>query len=216
MKLAIVCAAAALAFGALPAIAAAHPVLDPPGGTFPARFMGTGGSGTVRAQGFPNWLCSSSTANGEFNNSTTGTVRFTFHGCAALGAFCTSPGQPSGTIATGTSEFHLVTVNGGKVAALITPPSGGIFTTFACFGTTISVGGNGVIGAITNPGYNELSSTFTLDFNATGSVQEIQEGEEEPGTKYHLTVTKSGSTPIEASEEFEGTDTFEGGKAELT
>lgn len=212
-------ALAVVAFAAMPAMASAHPILDPPGGTFPAGFTAAGGTATLRASGQPNVVCSSSEVakgNGSFTNSTTGTVEFTFHGCNVLGLPCTTSGQSSGTITTGTSVFHLVTVNGGKAAVLITPPTGGTYATFVCAGNTIAVGGNGVIGAITKPGYNELSKTFTLDLNATGSVQEIQEDEEESGTKYHLTASKNGGTPVEASEEAEGTGTFEGGEAELT
>ena len=119
--------------------------------------------------------CTQVTGTGAFENSRTGSIELTFHGCTEniFGTSCTPPGQSSGTITTATLPFHLVTITNGEPAALITPPASGGYATYSCAGGLIhtQLSGNGVIGELTTPEFNEASNTFTVKFSGTGTTQ---------------------------------------------
>jgi len=217
MMLLAAAAVAALAFAALPALASANPTIDLSGS---GHFTASGGAAHLRTAS-TSVNCTSTTGTGDFTSSTGGNVQFLFHGCteSVFGTACTTSGQPSGTIQTESQPFELVTAKGsGDPATLITPAANGRFASFSCFGGFINivVTGNGVIGAITAPGYNESSPTFTLDLNAIGAAQEITEIEGS-ATKFGLLSSTNGGAAEAASEEAEGVGTFaEGGEGELT
>lgn len=206
-KLLLAVGMAALALTAVPGIAAANPHLDY---TEP-HFTVSGDGGVLR--GGANVTCTSMSGTGEFENGKTGTIQFTFHGCKSSGTNCTTTGQSTGTITTTTLPFHLVTVEHetGTTPAVLITPNNGHYATFKCaFGlVTAVVSGNGVIGKLTAPGFNEESNTFTVDFNAVEgtTTQEFTTivGSE---TEYSLESSINGGAPSKASEEAEGTGIF--------
>src|SRR3954452_3194300 len=155
MLLALAVVSAALF--ALPAMASAHE--NHITGATGKTFKGTGGAGSLVAEGEPTINSVSVGSSGEFTSETTGkvTLEFKESNATILGVKlpCRSAGAASGVITT-TNVFHLITVEEkeptkGKPAILVTPP----FPTLIC-GSGLSerkfqVGGNGVIGTITTP-----------------------------------------------------------------
>jgi len=114
--------------------------------------------------------CTSYSGTGSFENSTTGTLQITFHGCKSFSIFnCTTPGQTTGTIVTTELPFHVEPVEGEP--GLLISPNEGHLATFACFGIKTVVEGNGVIGTITEPGWTERTEEATLLFSQTGGAQ---------------------------------------------
>lgn len=145
---------------------------------------------------------------GNFENTTTGTLNLLFHGCTTSTIFgnlnCTSTGQPSGTIATTTLPFHLISkVSGsGTPGVLITPGTGEHFATFICGGIAErKVTGNGVIGTIISPACGVSSTTATLKFEQ--SPTGVQKHTSHTGVTYGLK-----SNGIGAAQVAEGKITF--------
>ncbi|HET6571320.1 MAG TPA: hypothetical protein VFG58_07525 [Solirubrobacterales bacterium] len=210
-------ALAALAFAALPAIASASPTVDIEGST---HFTTSGG--TALLLGSQKIHCESSTGTGEFasDEGSTGWIEFTFHGCTTtvLGfpVSCTSEGQPSRTITTTELEFHVMKHNGAPV--ILITSNEGHFASFNCSSVHVTVGGNGIIGALTAPGYNEPSNTFTVEFaEAEAGGQAITTTDETGETEWRLTAQVGSGEPKPAVEVAEGTGTFtEGGTATIT
>lgn len=182
-KTMLAAAMAAFAFAALPAFAAAQPVLDiPEGGS--GQFSLSGGASELLTES-SKVECTGVTGEGEFegNPSTTGTIEFSFTGCKSSGTSCGTEKYSTGEIETTPLTFHLVTAtdnedvtgqtqNGPVDAVLITPnepdpeTTTGHFATFRCaFGLVkVEVDGTGVIGAITDPATNGKSNTFEVEF----------------------------------------------------
>lgn len=209
MMLALVAVSAAMF--ALPAVASAgSPKID--AAKYPLSFTSAGGTSELRSATGDVVHCTSNHGKGSYATSTTGTIELTFTGCQAFGGECHSAGQPSGTITTGTSEFHNVYLTSGITTpgVLVTPPTGGVFTTFECFFgfAHIVVTGNGIIGHLEAPKCGAKSKTGTLKFGATGSSQTYKQSTA-TGTIYNLKSSKNGaSPPAEAAEVAEGTVTF--------
>lgn len=209
-------AVAALAFAALPAIASADSIDHESN-----NFTLSGGNTALRTA--KNEVsCTSVNGSGAFEagSNTTGTLEFTFHGCKAFGGLvnCQSAEQPTGTITTTSLPFHIrrVTTASGHSAAVLITPNAGHFATFKCGGlATIVVGGNGVIGQITSPGYNVPAASLTVNFGESGGQQEFRTvvGEE---TEYGLTASSNGGTPEAARQVGSGTVTPEKGQVEVT
>ncbi|HZK15359.1 MAG TPA: hypothetical protein VFC52_02055 [Solirubrobacterales bacterium] len=217
MTLVAASALAALAFAALPAIASASPTVDIEGST---HFTTTGGTSQLHTPS-KTIHCQSNTGTGNFasDSGSTGTIKLTFHGCTTkvfgFPINCTTPGQSSGTITTTELEFHVMK-NGGEPVLLITSNEGH-FATFSCAGVHVEVTGNGIIGAITNPGYEEASESFTLNFAEAGGGQALTTTDETGETEWELESSTEGGAPEEAWEVAEGTGTLtEGGMATLT
>ena len=203
-----------VAFTALPAIASATPKMDLPEDP---SFTITGPAGVLTGE--VPVECESVSGNGEFDaTGETGTVQFIFHGCTEglFGSACTTPGQPTGTIAT-TEElpFHLKTTTGDNTpAVLITPKegegtTGGHFATFECLGgfIEVKVDGNGIIGEITS-GYG-TSSTFNVRFATNEEGKQTPDHvDETPETTYHLFASINSGEPETVTEDAEGTIHF--------
>jgi hypothetical protein len=113
-----------------------------------------------------------------FHKCTTVLLGFTFN--------CTTPGQPTGTIATSTLGVHLVTIDnsGNSPGVLVTPPAGGQFAHFECAGQTFTVTGNGIIGTVTSPKCGGSSTTATVDFNRFNNEHGRQEHRSVTGVAY--------------------------------
>lgn len=198
----------ALALAALPAVASAAPTVDPASGKFPLSFTSTGGASELRTEGANPVKCLSNHGTGKYTSGTTGEITLTFTGCSFEGITCTTSGQTSGTIKTGTSVFHNVYLNSAKTTpgVLITPPTGGTFATFVCGIGTITVTGNGVLGHLQSPGCGVKGKTGTLNFSATGAIQTYRQVEE-AGTIYSLTTSIFGGSPKTSSMVAHGTVT---------
>lgn len=213
-KTLLAAAVAAFAFAAMPALAAAESV-DFSGSTH----FSVHGNTTKLVTPETSVHCETVEGTGEFTNESTGTIELTFHDCDAFGGLvkCTTSGQSSGTITT-TKElpFHIETIEGVGPVVLITP-NNGHFASFKCsFLASIVVSGSGVIGEITEPGFNEASETATLSFEQSEGVQKYTtvKGSE---TEYGLEASINSGEPEPAAQEGEGTLTFaEEGKGTIT
>jgi len=155
--------------------------------------------------------CTSFSGEGEFENTTTGWIQITFHGCKSFGLFnCTTAGAESaGTIETTILPFHVEPVNENP-GILITPEDKEgekIFTTFACFGVTTKVEGNGVIGTITSPDWTTPTTDATVVFSQTEGTQDHLTTDTS-STEYDLIANRGGSKET-AAQSGAGTITFE-------
>jgi hypothetical protein len=221
-------ALAALAFAALPAMASAAPTIH--FSTANPTFSGTFGKATLTAVGQEEIVCDGENhVNGQWttkveggkNTGTTGTIEITFTNCHVGPLPCTTSGQASGTITTGTSEFHLVYIKGFSktVGTLVTPPTGGTFAAFACtVFASVKVTGNGIIGHVSTPKCGEKSASSTTSF--TSSAKGVQTYKEVEGSAvvYSLKSSLNGGGAVEASEDIPTATTTLGGGAtgELT
>jgi len=228
---------AAFAFAALPVLAAAEPVTNNPGDPFlegakeGTKFTSAGGE--VKLTGAAGTIkCKKKTDSGEFFDPETGSIIITFHECTSpIGTACTTSEQPAGTIRTTTLPFHLKTVahqnalgeTEHRPGILITPgpnnAHGPHFATFECgFVGKIELGGNGLIGTITQPAENVASNTMTLSFTSTevGSTTQThrfvtdhqRETEGLPPIEYDLKVRLNGGETKTAALDAETTITF--------
>jgi hypothetical protein len=199
----------AFAFAALPAVASAVPTVDPASGKFPLKFTSAGGHSELRSEGAEPVTCTSNSGTGEYTNGTTGKIELTFTGCKQGSTACTSSGQLSGTITTGTSEFHNIYIEPKNTTpgVLVTPPSGGVYASFNCGIIPITVTGNGIIGDLEKPTCGTKGKTGTLNFTATGASQTYKQVET-AGTVYDLKSDLPFGITATAAEVAEGTVTF--------
>jgi hypothetical protein len=161
--------------------------------------VGSSGSSAMSLADGTTISCTSGTGSGVSTSKTTGEGSYTLHGCreqvSAFQFFCTSEGQPSGTIKLASTVGHLVYLdeNHTKPGVLATPPANGVFAKFACGGLfTVEVKGNGVLGQITSPKCGETSSKGTVVTESTShGVQKVRQVEE-TGTFYNLTASLNG------------------------
>jgi len=159
--------------------------------------------------------CKKSSASGEFFDPETGSIKLTFEECGPPNARCTTPGSPSGTITTTTLPFHLKTVEHEgeeKPGILITPGAnnehGPHFATFSCVSVgTFEVGGNGLLGTITNPGEGVASNELTISFSsaAAGSTTQTHRKVINDETEYDLKARTSGGETKTTALDFEET-----------
>ncbi len=155
--------------------------------------------------------CTSNTAAGEYENTTTGkNLVLTFHGCevAKSGGFlpCTTPGLNTGTIRTTALTFHNILVEKGIPAILITP-NNGHFATFNCPFTHVEVRGNGIIGEV-EKNCGESSKEAGLNFTSVATGTQTWRQITTAGTAFDLTSSKNGGAPVTASEDATGKVTF--------
>lgn len=205
----------ALVFAAMPAAASAGSwELDSK--ALPVTFNTSGTHAELRASGEPSITCTSSTGTGKYTTKTTGEFELTFKGCITsffgFPVECHSTGQLNNVITTGTSVFHNTYLTDAKTTPgiLVTPPTGGVFSVITCAGlSSITVAGNGIIGDLASPKCGATSNTGTLNFSATGSVQNVKSPTATSvNGVYNLTATTSGGTAVEAGEQAEGTATY--------
>ena len=195
-KLMLGALAALCAMLALPAIASAESAHIHPQPTGVFGVTGTTSELSRVAGGGTNGT--TITGEGEFENTTTGWLKLTFHHVtSSIGTNCNSAGQPTGTVTTTKLTFHLVRkgtvpyilITGNKTVG--TPgtegegPWGHHFVDFTCgiFIPTVQVRGNGVLGTITAPACSTPSNTATVSFKGTNGAQEHQSF---TGTNYTL------------------------------
>lgn len=188
---------------ALPATAAASGWdIDPEGGKFPLQFTVAGGV-TRWTTASTIFECTSVTGTGRYETATTGNLELTLHGCAAPFSFyCTSLGQPKGTITTSEVEFHNVFLEPekGKPGFLITAKEGRL-ASFSCNGWSMEFSGNGLIAEMTGPKCGEASKTLTQRYQGSAPGTGIQQWRqvETAGTEYDLSWTLGGTMAFEST-----------------
>ena len=215
-------ALAVVAFTALPAVASASDVPWTSGLPANATFS-SASTNTATLYGAANVVCESTeeqpntiTTSGKFETPDTGSVKFTFHNChdTVFNSACWNAGEESeGTIETTTLPFHLVYLEpkeGGETherpGVLITPGSETNemphFASFECLAGFISVevGGNGILGTVTEPGIGEESHSFGIKVSATENGQE-HTTTHTTGTEYGLTASVNGGETEPAYED---------------
>lgn len=179
-------------------------------------FTTSGGHSEIRGNTEPTVTCTSNQGSAKLTSKTTGEIELTFKGCTTLvftlPVECHSVGQASGVITIGTSTFHTVYVTDSSTTAglLLTPPTGGHFTTITCSGlSTIELEGNGVIGDLASPKCGASSTTGSLKFTATGSVQTYKSPSATAvNGVFNLVYTTAGGVPVEAALVAEATIAF--------
>lgn len=210
-------AALSAAMLALPAVASAGEPKVHCGGTgvLCGKFTSHGEHSELRATGEPPITCKKNSGAGEWTSETTGTIELTFHECSTsffgFPVTCTSTtpaGGSPGTIKTQKNVFHTTYLTAGKTTpgVLVTGP---FFTTIDCGSglDRISVEGN-VLGHLTSPACGKSSTSYTLDFEATGSTQKYMQVTG-AGTLYDLTaLTEPNGSKVTAGMEAEGTMTL--------
>jgi hypothetical protein len=182
-------AAASFALFALPALASAQEIhLDTA-----ATFTGTGGAGSLVAEGEPTITCESTEVNNGTisTGGTTGTMNLDFKGCHTsvfgLTAKCHTTGSAAdNTVASG-GTFHLIKLANGSPAVLVTANT----TVVVCAGISNTHVEGSIIGTITSPACEASSSTMTLNFTRTGFTQDH---ELYTGASYGLTATTIGGS----------------------
>jgi hypothetical protein len=150
--------------------------------------------------------CTTTTGEGTFTTTTTATMELVFHGCnTTVFGFkfnCTSPEQPTGTIATTPMEADLIELDaGGNGIRVRHDGARTALAHFECAGQQKTVAGS-VIGTLIEPDCNVASNTATVDFNWTG-VHGKQEHKLWTNNSYNLT-----SNGIEAAMNTHATITF--------
>ena len=162
--------------------------------------------------------CQTTTIEGAYETTTTGWIKFTFHGCVAkaIGVHCTTAGTPTGTIQTTKLTFHNA-VLGGKPGILLTPNhETNTFAHFSCFGIPATVHGNGLLGTVPDRECETRSQTATIEFSVSATSPPSQQHTEWTGTKYGLTSTFSGGSSTPSTEELAVGITFLGGERTFT
>ncbi|HET6571319.1 MAG TPA: hypothetical protein VFG58_07520 [Solirubrobacterales bacterium] len=208
--------AASAALVSIPGLAMASPGVDFSGST---HFTVSGGTFLVETP-HTTMHCESISGTGEYTTGSTGTIQLTYHGCTIkvlnFELPCTTEGQSTGTITTTVLPFHEQKDSNGPVMLLTT--NGGHSESYKCAGQSVVIGGNGVIGAVTAPGYNEASNTFTLNFaEAEGGGQAITTTEETGEIEWELTSSVNGGEVEPITTVGEATATFsEGGEGTTT
>jgi hypothetical protein len=174
--------------------------IDPQGGKFPLAFTITGGQAkwtTASTQ----FVCTSVTGTGRYETATTGSLELTLHACAAPGPFyCTTKGQPLGTITSTEMQFHNVFLEPGKEkpGILITAKEE-LYAAFDCPGFSAKFSGKGLISEMATPKCGETSNTSTQLFEpASLSNQKWMQVETE-GTKYDLSWTLGGTAAFQST-----------------
>jgi hypothetical protein len=163
-------AMATLAFTLLPAVASAGEFTGDckSGATCSATVAG--GAASLGNTAGETISCTSVSGSASLTSGTsTGLIFLTFHGCKETATFfkfsCNSPGQQSGTIATGGLVAHLVYL--GLATKL---PAGILITnvkaTFSCAGFSNKTVTGNVIGEITNPNCGSSSTSHQVTFSS--------------------------------------------------
>jgi hypothetical protein len=177
-------AVASVAMFALPAAASAQELHL----TGVTHFEGTGGAGTLTAEGEPTITCEQVHVTGVPSaGGTTGTLHLDFTGCHAtvfgLTIKCHTSGSEKDNTITNVGTYHLITYK-EQPAILVTPETAEII----CAGISTTIVHGSVIGTIVSPGINctTPSKEMTTKFTAIGNTQEHLEY---TGVKYDLTAT---------------------------
>jgi hypothetical protein len=177
-------------------------------GPLPLTFTASGGTSELLTLNADHTVasrvhCTSNSASGAYETTTTGTATITFKGCTTSegggGVACTTNGQASGTIVTTALTFHNVMIHSNVPGILMTPGPGGVFAHFVCgFIIPVTVEGNGVIGTITTACGTETSST-ELKFGATATNTQQHTQITTTGTVYDLKKGTATATQISTS-----------------
>jgi hypothetical protein len=136
------------------------------------KFTATGSGPGFREVTGTNYGCDSSSAEGKFLTAKTASIEFKFKGCGADGSSCTTPGDESGEITTGSLPAQLVYLSKEKhEAALVVNYHETDYATWDCPDVTEA----GIHGSIIVPitPVNTKTASLTLAF-------EGEEGKQKP------------------------------------
>ena len=192
-------AVASVAMFALPAAASAQEIHW----TNTEEFAGTGGPGSLTAEGEPTITCESVHITGKPSaGGTTGSIHFDFTGCHTtvfgFTAKCRTTGSALDNTITVKGTYHLITTSSSIPDMLITVEE----VNLSCAGISNTAVKGNIIGTITKPACGGESTELTTKFSATGSTQNDLEY---TGVKYDLLATTSGGAAKTAGENAEGT-----------
>ena len=185
------------------------------------KFTATGGKATLTVdpieagESVNEVECTSNSASGEYENTTTGkNLTITFTGCNSGGFPCTTPGQSSGTIKTTDLTFHNIMLEQSpkRIPGVLITSNAGHFATFECIivfiPVHIEVRGNGIVGEVEKEcGTSSKEAGLNFESVATGTQKYTQT--ETTGEKFDLTSTASNDNKTRtASEDATGTIKF--------
>jgi hypothetical protein len=186
--------ALATALFVLPAVASAQEQeIDPGAGT---QFTITGGATSITAAGEPTITCETVAGEGEALTKTTATIHIDLKGCHTVVFGLTEPCRSFNAPLKNTIAFaeivHWITFS-SKPAALLTPE----FATVICEGLKqIKIGGNGLIGTITEPACNVEAKQMKIKFAVNAGKQEHMLY---TTVNYDLTYTTEGAAAVTAA-----------------
>jgi hypothetical protein len=211
----------ALAFAALPAVGSAGEFTADCGAGATCNATVAGGAASLGNIAGETISCTSVSGSASLTSgSSTGTVSLTFHGCKETETIfkfsCTSVGQPTGTIATGSMVVHLVYLDDDKIrkGILIT----NLNVTFNCPGYSDKRVTGNVMGQITNPECGAFKASHRVVFAATTHGLQLFRWVTGTGTSFDLT-SNNDTAPGEyltSSQVGEGTLTYIDKTAKLT
>jgi hypothetical protein len=206
---------------ALPAVASAGEwSLDSASGKYPVSFSLKSTTTTILTTDDGSGLkvaCKDAGGSGVQESATTSKeVTLTFSECteSLFGSKCTSSGQTTGTIKTTDLTGHNVKLepSPSTLRGVLLTPKEGHFATFSCAGNlfTIKVGGTGLIGELTSPtACNAVAKEPTVRFQALTEGTQRWTQVTTTGSKFDLTSSKNGGTPVTAGQDGTGDITFD-------
>jgi len=186
---------ACLVAGALSVSSASALSFRPSSPSETAFTQSSGGEATANdAKSHYIWCEGESGGISEFEDEVRGTATLALRGCEGIiyHSKCTSSGAEKGEIRTAPLSMKLVELPGGGIGMLFEPVSGSLFAEFSCGGFDVKWSG-GVIGGVTDPGYETQASSFDLSLVASGESQQYTETAD--GQEAHLEDSVTGSAP---------------------
>jgi hypothetical protein len=214
-------AAISAAMFALPAVASAGEwSLDSASGKYPVNFKLSSTGSTILTTDDGTGLkvtCKSAGGSGIQESATTSKeVTLTFSECTEnlFSSKCTTSGQTAGTIKTTDLTGHNVKLepSPSTLRGVLLTPKEGHFATFTCAGGLFSlkVGGTGIIGELISPtACNAVSNVATVTFQTVGEGTQKWTQVTTTGSKFDLTASKNGGTPVTAGQDGLGHITFD-------
>jgi hypothetical protein len=149
-------------------------------GAIKAKFVTTGGVGTLATAGGTTVVCKTEESGGEYNSTKTVTgvvVRFT--SCEAAGFKCATSGAKEGEIVTNLLEGKVGYENKAKkkLALDLFPKGGGLYVTFNCgVSLHITVGGSVLVNVLSD----KMLTSMPLKYSAKHGLQKPEHLEGEP------------------------------------
>ena len=170
------CLALAVAFASTAAALSIKPDY-PESPIFPLGFSVSGGWAQMSGLPYANISCkSSTTGSGSIEDEASGVIWLEFHECVRWSngwPSCQTSGAGNGNIVTEPLEAKLAELPNGHPGAVLEPINPqNVFATFECGGYVHETWKGGLIGEISEPGFDVRSNTMSIDFNVPESGQQ--------------------------------------------
>jgi hypothetical protein len=134
------------------------------------KFTLTGGETHFRVVSGVNWGCGGTSAEGELTGAKTATIAFRFGDCGVSGGKCTTEGDESGEITTGSLPAQLVYLSKEKrEVGLVVNYHETNFAAWHCPGVSGGIHGS-IIVPITP--VNKATKSFAMDFAGKEGIQQ--------------------------------------------